>query len=238
MDFIKNVMKHSCSRSRAPGQRAEAAYQAIRSLILRGDAPPGAKLLHADLCRRLGMSSTPIREALARLVQEGYARRVPNAGFFVQVLGLEEAAELYEAREALESFAVARAARAGRARGFGEVLGALERYEEELRRPVRKERLIRDREFHLAIARLAANRLLEGMLGSIFDRIIMKRTLEGLVTQRRSADSLAEHREIVRLMEKGAAARAVAAMRRHVRRGRAFVLDHLRAVEALRRAER
>lgn len=222
-------------RPRTSAHRPERAYQEIRSLIFRGEFPPGSKLPHADLSSRLGMSSTPIREALARLVQEGYARQVPNAGFFVQALGLEEAAELYEAREALETFAVAKAARVGKLRGFVEILEALERYEEELRRPVRRERLIRDREFHLAIAQLAENRWLGGMLASIFDRIIMKRTLEGLVTSRRAADSLAEHREIVRLMEKGEVARAVAAIRRHVRRGRAFVLEHLRAIEAMRR---
>lgn len=217
-------------------QRSDRAYQEIRSLIFRGDLPPGAKLAHADLSRRLGMSSTPIREALARLLQEGYARQVPNVGFFVQSLGLEEAAELYEAREALEAFAVAKAVKAGRTRGFADVAEALERYEEELRRSIRKERLVRDREFHLAIARLANNEWLERTLGSVFDRIIMKRALEGLVTHRRAVDSLAEHREIVRLMEKGEAAKAVGAIRRHIRRGKEFVLQHLGALEALRRA--
>lgn len=222
-------------RPRTPAHGPERAYQEIRSLIFRGEFPPGSKLPHADLSRRLGMSSTPIREALARLIQEGYARQVPNVGFFVQPLGLEEAAQLYEAREALETFAVAKAVKAGRAKGFGEVIETLERYEEELRRPVRKERLVRDREFHLAIVRLTGNDWLQRTLAGVFDRIIMKRTLEGLVTARRAADSLGEHREIVRLMEKGEGARAVAAMRQHVRRGKTFVLRHLRAIEAMRR---
>lgn len=217
-----------------PEQRSDRAYLEIRGRILRGEFPPGSKLSHADLSRRLGMSSTPIREALARLTQEGYARQVPNVGFFVQELRLEEAAELYEVREALETFAVARAAKAGRTRGFEDMVEALERYEEELRRPIRKERLVRDREFHLAVARLARNEWLARLLASVFDRIIMKRTLEGLVTHRRGAESIAEHREIVRLMEKGEAKKAVAAMRRHVRRGKTFVLEHLRTLQAIR----
>ncbi len=208
----------------------------MRSLILRGEFSPGSKLLHADLCRRLSMSSTPIREAMARLVQEGYVRQVPNAGFFVQRLALEEAAELYDAREALERFAVVQAARALPASAaLHEVSEALERYEEELRRPIRKERLIADREFHLALARLCGNGWLERTLGSVFDRLIMKRTLEGLLAHRRSADSLAEHREIVQAIEKGQPARAATAMRRHIRRGKGFVLEHLSALEALRR---
>jgi GntR family transcriptional regulator, rspAB operon transcriptional repressor len=218
--------------------RPERAYRGLKDLILRGEFPPGAKLPHADLARRLRMSSTPIREALARLVQEGYARQVPNVGFFVQEMGLEEAEELYEVREALETFAVAKACRARDDRGLQAVAEALKRYEAELRRPIRKERLLRDREFHLAIARLAGNEWLERTLGAVFDRIIMKRTLEGLVTHRRSVDSLGEHRGIVRLMEKGEPARAVAMMRRHVRRGKEFVLAHLRTLDAVRGVSR
>ncbi len=219
----------------ASPQRSDRAYREVKALILAGEFPPGAKLPHAALARRLSMSTTPIREALARLVQEGYARQVPNVGFFVQPMGLEEAVELYELREALETFAVAKAVKARASDGFDAVLGALERYEEEVRRPIRKARLVRDREFHLALSRLAKNEWLERTLGSVFDRIIMKRTLEGLVTHRRGVESLAEHREIVRLIEKGETAKAVAAMRRHVRRGRRFVVDHLETLAALRR---
>ncbi len=221
--------------ARTGGHQAVRAYQEMKALLLRGDLPPGVKLSHAGLCQRLGMSSTPIREALARLVQEGYAVHVPNAGFFVQQLDLEEAAELYDAREALETFAVGRVPRRVEPERLRQVGEILERYEEEVRRPIRKARLIRDREFHLAVARLAGNRWLERTLAAVFDRIIMKRTLEGLVALRRGADSLAEHREIFRLLEKGEPARAVAAMRRHVRRGKTFVLEHLRTIEAMRR---
>lgn len=217
------------------GQQAVRAYQELKALLLRGELPPGAKLSHAQLCERLGMSSTPIREALARLVQEGYAVQVPNAGFFVQALGTEEAAELYDAREALEIFAVGRLAKSVPPGALTPVAKVLERYAEEVRRPIRKERLIRDREFHLAVARLAGNRWLERTLAAVFDRIIMKRTLDGLVAYRRGADSLAEHREILRLIEKGETARAAIAMRRHIQRGKKFVIDHLRAIEAMRR---
>lgn len=207
----------------------------MKALLLRGDLLPGVKLSHAHLCQRLGMSSTPIREALARLVQEGYAVQVPNAGFFVQPLGFEKVAELYDAREALETFAVGQAARSVQADALRQVAAILERYEDEVRRPIRKERLIRDREFHLSVARLTGNRWIEWTLAAVFDRIIMKRTVEGLIAHRRGKDSLAEHREIFRLIERGEAAKAVVAMRRHIRLGKQFVLEHLRTIEAMRR---
>jgi len=212
------------------------AYQEMKALILRGELTPGAKLSHRHLSTLLGMSTTPIREALARLEQDGYALQVPNTGFFVQHLGIEEAAELYDAREALETFAIGGAATADWPDGLRLVTHELDAYEDEVRRPIRKERLIRDREFHLALVRLVGNRWVERTLASVFDRIIMKRTLDGLVAARRGADSLAEHREIVRLIEKRETAKAVTATRRHIRRGKAFVLQHLRTIDDMRRA--
>lgn len=104
------------------GHRPVRAYQEVKTLILRGELPPGSKLSHRHLSSLLGMSTTPIREALARLAQEGYAHQVPNAGFFVQQLGLEESAELYDActsfTEELRRFSLAEMLPA-----FGAVLG-------------------------------------------------------------------------------------------------------------------
>lgn len=64
------------------------------------------------------------------------------------------------------------------------------------------------------MARLSGNRWLERTLAGVFDMLIMRRTLDGLVAQRRGADSLAEHRDIVRFIEKGDRGKAVDAMRR------------------------
>ena len=70
---------------------------------------PGQKLHHQELSERLGVSRTPVREALTRLVQEGYVSFLPNRGFTCKEIRLQEAEELYELREALEAFAVEKA---------------------------------------------------------------------------------------------------------------------------------
>ena len=70
---------------------------------------PGQKLHHQQLSERLGVSRTPVREALTRLVQEGYVSFLPNRGFTCKEIRMQEAEELYDLREALEAFAVEKA---------------------------------------------------------------------------------------------------------------------------------
>jgi DNA-binding GntR family transcriptional regulator len=213
---------------------AEEAYQALKAMLMRYELVPGQRLKHRELAARIGVSVVPLREAFARLVQEGYLRHVPRGGYSVQEIGLDEAEELFDVREALEVFALARAIEHGDPGAFRRVERANARYAREVRRPLRKERLVQDMEFHLAIARLAGNRLLAEVLEGVFTRIVLKRKLEGLVTAQRAGESLAEHREIVRALRAGNAALAVKAMRRHIRGAREFVVGHLRALEALR----
>ena len=83
-------------------------YRQIKALILCDEILPGQKLHHQELSERLGVSRTPIREALTRLVQEGYVALLPNRGFTCKEIRLQEANELYQLRDALEAFAVER----------------------------------------------------------------------------------------------------------------------------------
>src|SRR6266403_4218186 len=84
-------------------------YNQIKTLILCNEVLPGQKLHHQELSERLGVSRTPVREALTRLVQEGYVSFLPNRGFTCKEIRLQEADELYQLREALEAFAVEKA---------------------------------------------------------------------------------------------------------------------------------
>ncbi len=88
----------------------ERVYEAIKQDILMSHLQPGEPLLEEELARRLSVSRTPIREALRKLEHEGLIRIVPNKGAFVRVLTPKDIREIYEVREALESFAAGRAA--------------------------------------------------------------------------------------------------------------------------------
>src|ERR1041385_6206289 len=89
---------------------AEAALERLREAIIMGELTPGAPLRLEDLARSLGMSISPIREAVRQLEARGLAEHVPHHGAKVTGLDVEELRELFSIRLALESMAVRRAA--------------------------------------------------------------------------------------------------------------------------------
>lgn len=89
---------------------SQKAYRHIRKKLLDGTVPPGSRLSYGTIGKEIGVSATPVREAVGQLASEGFLELVPQLGAVVRELTREEAIELYELREAMESFAAARAA--------------------------------------------------------------------------------------------------------------------------------
>ncbi len=86
------------------------AYDAIKEDILRGRLQPGDPIPHDRLLKRLGVSRTPLREALLRLEREGFIEIHPRMGTFVAQLNLLEIRDMYEVRRELEGLAARHAA--------------------------------------------------------------------------------------------------------------------------------
>lgn len=89
---------------------SDRAHRALREEIVSGLLPPGALLGEVEQSQRLGISRTPLREALARLVADGLAEPAPGRGLVVTAVSLEEARPLFDLRIALETLAARRAA--------------------------------------------------------------------------------------------------------------------------------
>jgi DNA-binding GntR family transcriptional regulator len=107
---------------------AEAALEQLREAIILGELTPGAPLRLEDLAQRLGMSISPIREAVRQLEALGLAEHVPHHGAKVMELDVEELRELFAIRLAIETMAVRRAAEAFSAGDAAEARARLEGY--------------------------------------------------------------------------------------------------------------
>jgi DNA-binding GntR family transcriptional regulator len=83
----------------------EDATERLRDMIVHGDLAPGAKLVERVLCERLGISRTPLREAIKRLASEGLVALQPNRGAIVKPLTLAAVREIFEVMGALEALA-------------------------------------------------------------------------------------------------------------------------------------
>lgn len=94
-----------------PTTLRQQAYQHLRKRLLSGELAAGTQLSEPELARELGMSRTPVREALRQMENEGLLDYAPRFGAMVRVPERDELDEMYAVREALESYAAAEAAR-------------------------------------------------------------------------------------------------------------------------------
>lgn len=147
----------------------ERAYLLIQQKIARGELRPGAAVSEVALAQELGSSRTPIREALGQLVAEGLLEQTPNRGAIVVQLKRRDIVDLYELREALEVYAVGKAARRGSSpqevQRLEELVAGVRALEDELRKSKQKELspqqmqkfVACDLGFHISLVRMAAN---------------------------------------------------------------------------------
>ncbi|TFC42481.1 GntR family transcriptional regulator [Cryobacterium sp. TMT1-21] len=88
-----------------PVRASERAYRQLRGEILDGLLAPGAGLLEVEQSARIGVSRTPLRAAIARLISDGLVAGRPGRGFMVTEMSVDSIRELYEVRRALEEHA-------------------------------------------------------------------------------------------------------------------------------------
>lgn len=86
------------------GLLKDQAYEEIKQAILVGDIPPGTFLAERQLAERLGMSKTPVKAALERLEHEGFLIVSPQQGIVIREMTVDQIADQYELRTALESY--------------------------------------------------------------------------------------------------------------------------------------
>jgi DNA-binding GntR family transcriptional regulator len=93
-----------------PPSRRDHAYLELKHRIVHGEFAPGAPLSDVELARQLRTSRTPVREALSRLLEEGYVERLSGRGYFVTPITVTLIQNVFEVRRLLEGAAAARAA--------------------------------------------------------------------------------------------------------------------------------
>ena len=222
------------SKVRGSGNLSARVYNEIKNLILCNEVLPGQKLHHQELSERLRVSRTPVREALTRLVQEGYVSFLPNRGFTCKEIRLQEAEELYDLREALEAFAVERAIKNLTHGVLIEFAKKMDRYGEDVQKRFTRERLVYDQDIHLEIARLSGNETLIKTLSQVFERIILKRRTDGLYDPARGITAHQEHLRLFEAMKQRDTQQAVAIIRAHIRAGKDNVLTDLKQRQEMR----
>ncbi len=199
-------------------------YEAVKQDILMNHLQPGEPLLEEELAGRLAVSRTPIREALRRLDHEGLIRVVPNKGAFVRVLTPKDIREIYEVREALESFAAGRAAMLlskKEIERFSTLAQSLGR-----RKPKLGYRHLRDawEALRQTVIAAAANDRVNSILATINDQIEAARHYSS-APPGRIEELLSDFVSVVRALQDRDSTRAARAVRDHLRKSKGVLLE-------------
>lgn len=199
----------------------ERAYATLKRRIVTCQLLPGQVLSEQALAAELGMSRTPIREALVQLTQESLVRLAPRRGVFVTELSLRDVDEVFELREALETWVVHKVAGLvpeERLDWFAQTFRALDRdFDRELEV---------DQEFHWFLVSLAGNRRFEAVYHNVQDQNQRIRVLSTRQPGRLAA-TLVEHLAILEALKTRNGAAAAAAMSVHIRNSRLAALQLL-----------
>ncbi|GAA1821032.1 GntR family transcriptional regulator [Nesterenkonia flava] len=209
-----------------PVSKAAAAYTSLRRSILTGELAPGQRVTLKELSELLGMSLTPVREALSRLVSEGYAVHDPHHGTFIAEQTAERIEQIYRLRGVLEPMAVRLAAERIAGLPEAELEGAAQLRDlldrsASLTDPVARTEL--NVELHFALYRLSDDPLLLGFIEQLWAGMPYPSQRIYLDASQGEA-SRAEHQRVVEAVLAGDPDAADDEMSQHIERGREAAL--------------
>ncbi|MEU8569205.1 GntR family transcriptional regulator [Streptomyces pathocidini] len=201
---------------------AERVYAYVKQAVLERRYEGGTLLTEGDLGEAVGVSRTPVREALLRLEVEGLIKLYPKKGALVLPVSAQEIGDVVETRLLVEEHAARKAAPAG-----PRLIARLEELLEEQRRFAAAGDLAAvaasDRCFHAEIVRSAGNQILDRLYDQLRDRQLRMGVAVMHAHPDRVAKNICEHAEILEALRSGDADAAVTAVHQHVSRVRVLV---------------
>jgi DNA-binding GntR family transcriptional regulator len=205
--------------------RTIQAYEDLRSLIIAGRFQPNVRLTEAELTSLLDVSRGTVRSVTARLVQEGYLTSEPHRGVRTRIFTVEEAVEILEAREILESALAGKAAERATDEELEELTVICEQMASAEYDRQEAEYSSLNRRFHKLVRDAARQPTLSGFVDQLLYALVM-RQYRSLTRKHPRRDALSEHRAILYALQTRNSEAASATMRHHVASARRALLTN------------
>ena len=212
------------SKFSKPGLIRAEVYEHLKLEIVQGRLPGGERLAEENIAASLGVSRTPVREAVQRLAQDGFVELIPNKGARVRSLSSTEIIQTYTVREALEGLAARLAAEQRDTTDLDRLAKTLIRLERLPSNDYSAQTAV-DLEFHAAIASASKNAVLQDTLRGLRDTIARAKLITRKTNQ--ANETKLEHHAILKHIQDGDADAAEASARAHVQRFQKIVLEEL-----------
>ncbi|MCS6840041.1 MAG: GntR family transcriptional regulator [Roseiflexus sp.] len=222
---------------------ADQVYQRLRRLLIEGYYPPGSRLVEERLAQDLGVSRTPVRQALVRAAAEGLVHLFPNRGAVARSFTIEDLMEIYDLRALLEGHAAYLAAQRITAEQIARMEAAATALEESLTRTFERREdevhflVEQNAIFHGTIAAASGNQRLVTMINQIVAVPLQFRSFYWYRADERRISNFF-HRSILHALRLGDGDRARAVMREHILYGRDVLLQSQRAESSASPARR
>jgi DNA-binding GntR family transcriptional regulator len=210
----------SLPRKRSLGQ---GVYERLKQAIVQGDLDPGSRVVESRLAEALGISRTPVREAIHKLEREGLLRQHPRRGFFVEGLGRDDIEETFGIRSVLESYAARLAAVRHEDGELRPLEAKLREYQEHLDLQDLGTLPQINTEFHDLLYGLSRSPRLVKMINDLRDHIYRYRVVI-LKVKDMAELSHADHRSMLTAMKERNADRVEKLVKDHLRRGQEIVI--------------
>ncbi|MCL6454963.1 MAG: GntR family transcriptional regulator [Alicyclobacillus sp.] len=205
-------------------------YESVKQWIVEGDLEPGQRLTEEFLSTTLGISRTPVREAMKRLEADGLVTPVKRRGVVVRSFTAEDVQQIYDIRALLEGYAAGHAARFRTDAQIEQMAEAVSVYDRCLRLPTERRQHIHDlmqanNAFHETLHAAAHNPHLNFMIGKVVVLPLVFRSFYWYSAEE-TAKSNEDHKRILHAVVLGDADWARSEMLAHIYRGRDHVLAH------------
>ena len=200
-------------------------FDNLKQAIIRGNIVPGEWLVESHIAQMLGISRTPVREAIHKLERERLIERQPRGGFTVLGLNRDDIEETFGIRGVLEGYA----ARLATVKHHPRELKVLEKKVEEFQECLNKKKMVSlpviNTEFHELLYALSKSPRLIHMINGLRDQIYRYREII-LKDQKHAGISHADHMQMLKYMRKRDAEGVEKLVREHILRGQAVVLTN------------
>ena len=182
----------------------DVVFENLRSAILEGKLKSGQRLMEVQLAEQLGVSRTPVREAIRKLELEGLVVMLPRKGAYVANISVKDLMDVLEIRASLE--------------GLGASLAAERRTEEDIKN-------LEEIEFHECIFKAANNKKLEKMINSLWEQVQRFR-ITYVSDSNASLSLIDEHQSILNAIKEGNIADSKKFAIKHIEKAEQFMLEH------------
>ena len=195
----------------------EIVYEELKAQILKGDIKPGTRMMEVELAEVLGVSRTPVREAIRKLEKEGLVKIEPRRGAYASELSVKDMVDILEVRQSMEGLAAYYCAQRINDEQKEQLRDYALAFNEAVEEGVYEDMISYDTKFHHLIVECCDNDILVHMVEQLQELVLRFRYLY-YSDFKRAEQMPAEHHEIFEAVASGDAERAREASALHINR--------------------